>query len=72
VPLHTSALGELFVQLGLVPRHTRRLTFDMPADGALTLHYEVFVEGDDLEKLGQALLQAAQEQRERQRTREHP
>jgi hypothetical protein len=38
-----------------LPKHCADVRLVLPVDGAVQLHYEVFVEGTDLAKLGRAL-----------------
>jgi hypothetical protein len=54
-----SRFGQALAAEGLVPPHVRTVELLVPADGGMTLRYEVWVQEADLPKLGRALLQAS-------------
>jgi len=53
-------LGQFLIDEGLCPPNCRLVDLHVPADGAVMLTYEVFVETADLPKLARALTRLAE------------
>lgn len=49
------SLGKRLIEEGLCPKNARLVELHIPASGALTLHYEVFVDTEDIPKIIRAL-----------------
>lgn len=52
---HGQALGTHLIKEGLCPKNARAIELHVPANGAVVLRYEVFVDDEDLDKLQRAL-----------------
>lgn len=51
---HGRTLGKELIAEGLVPPHCFNVELHVPTDGAVVLHYEVYVTDDDLAKVRRA------------------
>ena len=54
-------LGALLIEEGLCPVNASAVELHVPASGAVTLHYDVFVVTEDLPKLARALTRLAEQ-----------
>jgi hypothetical protein len=61
---HGRKLGALLIEAGIVPTNARLLELVVPADGAIILRYEVFLDTDAMGTFGRVLQQLAADRKE--------